>query len=392
MFSEKKILCAMPMYLYGDSNRGYSNEYNGIYKTLLKKFKNVIFFDTYDKTRKIYDTNIKLIELSRKFLPNLIFTSIATYEIYFETLKKIKKICGAKIINWSSDDSWRYDQHTKLIAPGFDVLITTYKSAHKKNLDFGKNSILSNWGCPDDWVKNVTPSKDCKTDVLFIGNSYMGRKKIIKKLIDKGIKVICFGYGWHNPPVKDSEIAQYINKAKITLNFSKSRGSMKQTKARIFEIMGAGGFCLTETSNEVSDFFVLDKEIVTFKNFQELLEKAKYFLKNNFDRDEIAIKGNYRCNLNYTTSKIMEKILYQLENIQSLSSHSESASDIVNEEKLPLFLILYKKISIFFLKLFIEENKSIKISRRILFEIEWRLRKEKTYSSKGWCSNLFNYL
>jgi len=54
---------------------------------------------------------------------------------------------------------------------------------------------------------------------------------------------------------------------------------MKQTKARIFEIMGAGGFCLTETSNEVSDFFVLDKEIVTFKNFQELLEKAKYFKK-----------------------------------------------------------------------------------------------------------------
>ena len=138
MFKEKRILCAMPKYLYGDSSRGYSNEYNAIYRTLLTKYKSVIFFDTYDKEKKIYDTNIQLIELSKKFLPNLIFTSIATYEIYFETLNKLKKICGAKIINWSSDDSWRYDQHTKLISPGFDVLITTYKSAHKKNLNYGE--------------------------------------------------------------------------------------------------------------------------------------------------------------------------------------------------------------------------------------------------------------
>ena len=31
---------------------------------------------------------------------------------------------------------------------------------------------------------------------------------------------------------------------------------MKKTKAIIFEITGSGGFCLTEESNEISDFFI----------------------------------------------------------------------------------------------------------------------------------------
>ena len=92
-------------------------------------------------------------------MPDFVFTSIASYEIYIETLKKIKHISGAKIINWSSDDSWRYDQHTKLLSSAFDILITTYKHAHENNKLSGKQSILSNWGCPDNWIKNVTKSK-----------------------------------------------------------------------------------------------------------------------------------------------------------------------------------------------------------------------------------------
>ena len=386
-----KILCLMPKYLYGDIARGLSNEYNAIYKTLSKKFKNVTFFNTFNKNINIYDLNINLVNLVENLMPDIIFTSLTSYEIYLETLKIFKKISGALIINWSSDDSWRYNQHTKLIASAFDILITTYKHAHENNLKLGKHSILSNWGCPDHWIKNSLSSQKCNTDVLFIGSAYMGRKKIINKLKRKGINIKCFGYGWEKKPISDDEISEYINQAKLTLNFSKSRGFMKQTKARIFEITGSGGFCLTEESNEISDFFIPNKEIVVFKNFNELLSKIKYFLKNNSERDKIAAQGNDRCQKSYTTSKVIEKVIIGLEKKKINKPITLTATTHIGKKKIPLILLFYKNISIFLFKIFFDKNKSIKASRRILFEIEWRLRKEKTYTSDGWCSNLFNF-
>ena len=73
-----------------------------------------------------------------------------------------------------------------------------------------------------------------KYEVTFIGNPYMGRRNIINKLKKDGIKVNCFGYGW-NSEIKDSQISKVIQTSKINLNFSKSKGSKKQTKARILK-------------------------------------------------------------------------------------------------------------------------------------------------------------
>ena len=51
-----------------------------------------------------------------------------------------------------------------------------------------------------------------------------------------------------------------------------------------------------------------------------------------------------------------------------------------------------EQIYILFLRFLFDHKKSVKISRRILFEIEWRLRKEQTYSKTGWCFNLYDII
>ena len=122
--------------------------------------------------------------------------------------------------------------------------------------------------------------KKYKYDVTFIGNPYMGRKKIIKKLKDDGININCFGYGW-NSIIEDKQIGQVIQTSKINLNFSKSKGFKKQTKARIFEITGAKGFCLTEQSEELKRYFKIKKHLDVFSTYNELKSKIIYYLENS---------------------------------------------------------------------------------------------------------------
>ena len=117
------------------------------------------------------------------------FTCIYTYEIYLETLLEIKKNINCKIINWSSDDSWRYNQHTSLLLNGYDVSITSHWQSHLKNKK-KLNSIYTSWGCPDHWKANITRAKKCKYNVSFVGNSYMDRKKYIKAKNDAFDKLI----------------------------------------------------------------------------------------------------------------------------------------------------------------------------------------------------------
>jgi len=387
----KKILCLLHKHQFGDINYPISVEYKLIYETLKKINKNTFFLDTNDE-KYIYLNNVKILNYVKKIRPEVIFCHQSSYEIYSETFDIIRSICSPIIINWCSDDSWRYKQHSALIARSFDFLITTYQKAHNNNNNNNINSILSNWGCADNWF--IKPRKNISYlyDVCFIGSAYMDRKKMIKNLKDLGIHVECFGKGWGNI-IDDNEYPKIINRSKININFSKSRGNQLQTKARVFEITGAGGFCLSEKSNELKYFFKEHYEIATFNNLIDLKNKIHYYLLRSDERKNICNNSYLRCRKNYNYRKIIQNIL----NILKEYKHKKKTNTILYKDFKLLrknnhwMLKFYKTVSEFLMQLLFSKQKARKISRRFLFEIEWRIRGEKTYSSYGWCSNLFNY-
>lgn len=382
----------MHKYQFGDPRYPVSVEYKAIYKTLKSLNKRTFFFDTHDK-KDIFLNNVKILDFVKKIKPEIIFCHLSSYEIYSETFATIRSICSPIIVNWCSDDSWRYEQHSALIAKSFDLMITTYKDANKNNFNNKINSILSNWGCPDNWFIKPKKISSYLYDVCFIGNSYMGRKKIIKNLLNLGINIQCFGKGWNNK-IADIDLPKIINRSRININFSKSRGYKPQTKARVFEITGAGGFCLTEYSNEVKNFFKENHQIVIFNNFKELVSKIKYYLKNEEEREMICRNGYFRCYNQYSYKKIMQNILKKISKIKNKKSFIKSIDSShygLSKVRLHWLFHLYKCVTQSIFGLFFFKQYGIKISRRLLFEIEWRLRGEKTYSLNGWCNNLFNY-
>ena len=129
--------------------------------------------------------------------------------------------------------------------------------------------------------------------------------------------------------------------------------------------------------------------MVIFSNIPELKNKIAYYLNNETERKRICNNGYLKCSKKYSYSKIMRNIL-KLTSQKKIVNFSNEKSNYY--KYLPPFVLrLYKFFLLSILQVFFSKEKALKFSRRLLFEIEWRVRGDKTYSFKGWCSNLFGH-
>ena len=107
------------------------------------------------------------------------------------------------------------------------------------------------------------------------------------------------------------EYANILNRSKISINFSKSV-HFDQLKGRIWEILLSGSLLL-ETKNTQTDTLLVDgKEYVSFTNEENMINKIRYYLMNDVEREKIALNG-YNKARKILKNKIFGKIsLYLL--------------------------------------------------------------------------------
>ncbi len=103
--------------------------------------------------------------------------------------------------------------------------------------------------------------------------------------------------------------AYYLSKINLS---STLHSIMTGLPLRIFDIMGAGGFIMTNYQKEMEDLFDIGKEIVVYHNFDEMRELTQYFLKHEDIRMQILVEGYNRICNDYTypiaVKKIMRKV------------------------------------------------------------------------------------
>ena len=95
-----------------------------------------------------------------------------------------------------------------------------------------------------------------------------------------------------------------IKGAKINLNIT-LRSIVSGIPLRAFDIMGCGGFLLTNYQEDFLEFFEPNKDFVYFDSKEDLVDKANFYLKNDSLREAIALSGyekvksmhTYKCRL-----------------------------------------------------------------------------------------------
>ncbi len=84
--------------------------------------------------------------------------------------------------------------------------------------------------------------------------------------------------------------------SKINLNIS-LRSITSGIPLRCFEIMGAGGFLLTNYQADFDDCYVAGEDYVYFESIEDMMGKIEYYLSHEKERADIAQNG-YRRTLN----------------------------------------------------------------------------------------------
>lgn len=347
-----KILYVGDKYDYMIQDRGLSYGYYNFYDSLVRMDggRNEVAYVPVDEmvqrdgARK---TNEKLLQIADGESPRLIFFAIGGEIgdiVQKETLEALRR--KAPTVAWMPDDQWAFEAYSKHWAPFFSWVVTTdYKALAKyKNIGY-EHVINSQWAC-NHWLYKKLPLPKIY-EVSFVGSRHGNRGEMVQRIRREGINVQCWGSGWPSGRVSQEKMMEIFSQSKICLNFTKNSGVLRkelgylfvrrrmydgkvmvnslvrvvdnikafpacmwnnQMKGRNFEIPACGSFCLTEYADGLTKYYEIGKEIECFSRPQEAVEKIRYYLAHDQEREEIARAG-YECTLrDHTYEKRFQEI------------------------------------------------------------------------------------
>lgn len=94
-------------------------------------------------------------------------------------------------------------------------------------------------------------------------------------------------------------------KSKINLNIT-LRCITSGIPLRALEVMGAGGFLLSNFQPELAEFFVPGEEFVYFEDIKDMQDKVRYYLQHEEERERIAKRGWEKVQKHNYTGKAQE--------------------------------------------------------------------------------------
>ena len=110
-----------------------------------------------------------------------------------------------------------------------------------------------------------------------------------------------------------SEMPYIFANSKINLNIT-LKSIQSGIPLRAMDIMGAGGFLLTNFQADFLDYFIPDQDFVYFSDHEDLLNKIEYYLSHDKERKEIAQNGHQKVKENHSFEKCFQEML-QISNL-----------------------------------------------------------------------------
>jgi|Deesub1362A_J573_1020465.scaffolds.fasta_scaffold00173_24 hypothetical protein len=155
------------------------------------------------------------------------------------------------------------------------------------------------------------------SQVTFAGNlgskpQYLPRRRILQRILEEGIEL-----KWWGPPIPrkistlplilgrlgrayggkfiwGEDHAKMARLSKIYLGIDSQPHIRKSMSGRMYVAAGCGAFYMCQHVEGIEEVLEPDKEIVTFRDEDEMMDKIRFYLKNDTLREEIARAGQAR--------------------------------------------------------------------------------------------------
>lgn len=121
------------------------------------------------------------------------------------------------------------------------------------------------------------------------------------------------------------EMPKVFKLSKININMT-LKSILTGIPMRVFDIMGAGGFALSNYQAEMSELFEIGKDIEVYYDLQDLKEKIQYYLEHDNERKDIAYNGYMKVK---TQHSMIKKLNYILKTVEKAVLEDSIHEDIV---------------------------------------------------------------
>lgn len=115
----------------------------------------------------------------------------------------------------------------------------------------------------------------------------------------------------HGPVDYITEMPQVFKQSKINLNISR-RGMKSGVPLRAFDIMGSGGFLLSNFQSDFLDMFVPGEDFVYYESKEDMLGKIGYYLAHEEERQAIARSGHEKVAAAHTYRHRIREMLTEI--------------------------------------------------------------------------------
>lgn len=134
---------------------------------------------------------------------------------------------------------------------------------------------------------------------------YLNKMRLSLYTNDTGVSV----KGWNNQGPIDyyNEMPFVFAASKINLNIS-LRSILTGIPLRAFDIMGMGGFLLTNYQSEFEEYFVRGEDFDYYEDYDDLVNKVDYYMTHEKERQEIARNGMEKVLREHTLDKRIDEI------------------------------------------------------------------------------------
>jgi glycosyltransferase involved in cell wall biosynthesis len=261
-----------------------------------KKLSDPVGFSTLQKS---------IINNYENFKPDLVVLGHAD-NVSNETINYMKKD-NILISQWFLDPVSKfgpdYDNNKKRILKKSGLVDTTFLTTDPHSLDFKiKNSFYMPNPCDSSFEILNNYEKNCENDLFFAMShgvhrgelkqgKYDDREFFIKKLLKMNKSINFDVYGMHkSQPIWAQNFLDKVANSSMGLNLSRGKPIKYYSSDRLAQLVGNGLLTFIDERTCLNDFFST-KEIVFYKNINDLSYKINKFKKDVKKRKQIAKAG-----------------------------------------------------------------------------------------------------
>jgi hypothetical protein len=161
--------------------------------------------------------------------------------------------------------------------------------------------------------KNPPTSYNYQHTMSFVGTHKPERESLISKINSYGLNVAVYGNGWPDAGWLEDPVDVFRNsQMNLGIGAILASGNITCLKGRDIECPATGSCYITTYHWELPDLFEIGKEILCYRNYEELIEMYAYYSKKPESCLKIAQAAHRRAHAEHTWEMRMRKVFHDM--------------------------------------------------------------------------------